>query len=167
MEQRHSDQIVKVRQLLNDFDTAMLITHSTEQPYHCRPMAIAHVEDNCDLWFFTGRSSPKVTEIEHDERVLIACQDEQARYIALVGRAQLIANPDKAREFWKESFRAWFPGGINDPDLLLIRVRAEKAEYWDTHGAKGIKYLFKAAAAYSMGTRPNVEEGEQHGTVVL
>lgn len=167
MKPRQSNQTSKVRDLLESFDTAMLITNGNEEPHHARPMAIAHVEENCDVWFFSGHHSPKVNEIEHDERVLIVCQDKHDRYLSISGRAQLIQNEEKAKEYWKESYKPWFPGGVNDPELLLIHVHSEHAEYWDSQGAKGVKYLFKAAAAYATGTRPKIEEGEQHGNVNL
>ncbi|MDB6029289.1 MAG: ral stress protein [Verrucomicrobiales bacterium] len=167
MEQRHSAQINKVRELLEQFDTAMLVTHASGEPHHARPMAIAHIDDDCDVWFFTDRGSPKVNEIEHDERVLIVCQDEHARYLSIMGRAQLIQDEAKANEYWKETFKPWFPGGVNDPGLLLIHVHAENAEYWDSQGSKGIKYIFQAATAYATGTRPKIEEGKQHGKITL
>ncbi len=167
MKPRHSDPTSKVRDLLQSFDTAMLVTQASDQPHHARPMALAHVDDDCDVWFFTGQSSLKVNEIEHDERVLIVCQDEHSRYLTVTGRAQLIQDPKKAHDFWKESFAVWFPQGVNDPNLFLIHVHSEHAEYWDTQGAKGVKYLLKAAAAYAKGTRPKIEEGEQHGNVEL
>jgi general stress protein 26 len=167
MRPRHSDETSKVRELLEDFDTAMLVTNSSEQPHHARPMAIAHIDENCHVWFFSSRTSPKVNEIEHDERVLIVCQNEHARYLTITGRAQLIQDEDKTREYWKESFKPWFPGGVEDPELMLIHVHPEHAEYWDTQGAKRVKYLIKAATAYAKGTRPNIEEGEEHGKVQL
>ena len=60
------DQVQKIRELLEDFDTAMLVTHG-EEFAHARPMAIAAVEPNCNLWFFTERGSAKVHEIQSDQ----------------------------------------------------------------------------------------------------
>jgi general stress protein 26 len=159
------DQIARIRELLEDFDTAMLVTYGSESSFHARPMAIAKVEENCDLWFFTGRSSVKVDEIQNDQRVLVVCQNELSRYVALHGTARLMMDHDKASELWRESYRTWFPGGINDPDLLLIRVEASDAEYWDNRGFKSIRYLFEAAKAYARGIQPHIEAGEQHGKV--
>ena len=167
MKPRHSDPIAKVRELLQEFDTAILITQSADQPHHARPMALAHVDENCDIWFFSGRSSLKVNEIEHDERVLIACQDEHGRYLSITGRAQLMEDATKAHDYWKESFCDWFPKGVNDPDLLLIHVHSEHAEFWKSHGAKSVKYFIKAAAAYAKGNRPEMEESEKHGDVTF
>jgi general stress protein 26 len=159
------DQTKKIRELLEGFETAMLVTQGEDSPFHARPMAIARVESNCGLWFFTGRTSAKVSEVRNDERVLVVCQDEMRCYVALRGTAQLIVDPKKAAELWKESYRTWFPKGTDDPDLLLLRVEAEDAEYWDNEGFKSIQYLFEAAKAYARGIRPHMEESEQHGKV--
>src|ERR1044071_8003021 len=103
------DQVTKIRELLESFETAMLVTHGTDSPYHARPMAIARVERGCDLWVFTGRRSAKGNEIQNDQRVLIVCQDEMRRYVALRGTARLIDDRAKASELWKESYKVWFP----------------------------------------------------------
>lgn len=163
----NNEQVKKIRELLEDFDTALLITHGSDAMFHARPMAIARVEANCDLWFFTSRSSAKVREIENDQRVLVVCQDEMSRYVAVQAAAKLIFDRDKAAELWKEPYQTWFPQGVNDPELRLIRAQAESAEYWDNEGFKSVKYLFEAAKAYIKGTRPQVQEGEQHGSVTF
>ncbi len=159
------NQVTKIRELLDEFDTALLVTHGNSFPFHARPMAIARVEPNCDLWFFTGRNSAKVREIENDQQVLIVCQDEMLRYVALHAAAKLIFDRNKAVELWDDSYKTWFPQGVQDPDLVLIRAQAEHAEYWDNEGFKSVKYLFEAAKAYVRGAQPHVQPGEQHGSV--
>jgi general stress protein 26 len=161
------DQIGKIRQMLEAMDSAMLITHAADHPLHARPMAIARVEPNCNLWFFTGQASAKVHEIQSDQQVLVACQDDRRSYLSLNGRAELVSDRAKFREVWKESYKTWFPQGVDDPNLLLIVVHAEQAEYWDNQGAAGLKYAFQAAKAYVSGTRPEVKEGEQHAKINL
>lgn len=126
------DQVQKIRELLEDFDTAMLVTHGDEFA-RARPMAIAAVEPNCNVWFFTARSSPKVHEIQDDQSVLIVCQGERGRYVTLNGRAELVADRAKARQLWSDSIKTWFPDGLDDPELLLICVHADGAEYWRSH----------------------------------
>ena len=161
------NQLEKIHDLLKAFDTAMLVTHGASQSPRARPMAIARVEPNCDLWFFTGRDTAKVHEIESNREVLIVCQKDHGNYVALVGIADLVSDQVKARKLWKESYRTWFPQGVDDPDLVLISVRSREAEYWDNRGLNGIRYAFEAAKAYVTGTRPDVEEGEQHARVHL
>jgi general stress protein 26 len=162
-----NQQLEKIRELLEHFDTAMLVTCGATHSPRARPMAIARVESNCDLWFFTERDTAKVHEIESNQQVLVVCQNEHSRYIAICGRAALVSDRARIQELWKESYRTWFPMGAEDPDLLLISVHADEAEYWDNQGLKGVQYAFQAVKAYATGTRPEVKEGEQHGRMHL
>ena len=161
------NHLEKIHSLLSKFDTAMLVTHGRDGIDHARPMGIAGLEPNCDLWFFTARSSEKVYEIEHDSEVLLVFQKDHKAYVSLLGRAQLVPDRDKAAELWKSAYRAWFPNGYNDTNVLLIRVNAISAEYWDNTGFNGIRYLFEAVKAVVAVKTPEVKEPEQHGTVKL
>ena len=161
------NSLQKIHGLLKKFDTAMLVTHGRDYIEHARPMGIAHIDDNCDVWFFTERASEKAREIHHDSAVLLVFQKDHSAYVSITGQAQLTTDKSKTAEIWKDSFKTWFPGGVNDPNLLLIRVIVQEAEYWDNTGFKGIKYLFEAAKARSQGTKPHVDEPEQHGKVNL
>lgn len=161
------DQLDRIHELLKQFDTAMLVTQGQEACPRGRPMAIAKVEPNCGLWFFTGTDTGKVHAIKDDQQVLVVCQDEHSRYVALQGVAELVANRQKAHELWREPYRTWFPQGVDDPELLLIFVRPTEVEYWNSRGIKGLRYMFEAVKSYATGTRPQVREGEQHGRVVV
>jgi len=156
----------KIREMLENFDTAMLVTQ-LESDLRARPMAVAHVEPNCDLWFFTGRNTAKVEEIEINPEVVVVFQKNHSRYLSVGGPAELISDRGRVCELWKESYRTWFPRGVEDPSLVLLRVRAREAEYWDNQGFPGVRYAFEAVKAYATGTTPEVREGEQHGCVVL
>lgn len=129
-------------------------------------MEVARVDENGDLWFFTGDDTAKVREIESDPRVQVICQNGRASFVALGGRATLIRH-DRAliRELWKPSFKVWFPGGVEDPNIVLIRVTGERGEYWDHTGVKGLKYICQSIKAVVQGTSPEIKEGEEHGRV--
>lgn len=161
------NQVEKLKELLEKFNSAMLITHAQGEKIRARPMAIAKVEDNCDLWFLTGRESPKVNEIANNQQVNVVCQDGEKICLSISGRAELVNDRRKLEEAWKESFKVWFPGGKDDPDIRMIFVRGEEAEYWDTHGGKGVQYVFSAVKSYATGDKPQIKEGEQHGKVKL
>ena len=158
-------EMQKIHDLIEKFDTAMLVTHGRDGFERARPMAIANVEPNGTVWFFTGRVSEKVREILVDDEVLLVMQKDHSLYLSLSGHATLVDNSGKAAELWRESYKTWFPGGINDPNLLLVRVSANLVEYWDNTGLNGIKYLFESAKAYVQGVSPKVSEPEQHDRV--
>jgi general stress protein 26 len=157
----------KFRDLLSDFDTAVLITHAAGNCLRARPMAIAAVDQNCDLWFITGRDSAKAHEIEQNTRVHVVCQNGWKSCLSLSGRASLCCDPLKTRALWKSSYQAWFPLGVDDPDIGLIHVIGEQGEYWDNTGLKQFTYAYQTVKAIVTGTTPQVREGEQHGHVEL
>ena len=161
------DHCKKIHRLLAKFDTAMLVTCGRDGIGRARPMGIVKIEENCDVWFFTSSVSEKVREIENESEVLLVFQKDHSVYVSLLGRAQLTTDSAQAATLWKPAYKIWFPHGLDDPDLLLIRVSAREAEYWDNTGFNGVKYLFEAAKAYVKGTTPKVNEPEQHGNVNL
>jgi general stress protein 26 len=160
-------QTQKFHDLLSKFKTAMLVTHTGGGDLRARPMAIAQVEPNCRVWFFTGVESGKVHEIETDTHVSVVCQRDRDIYLSLSGLATLSRDRAKIDELWTEELKTWFPKGKEDPNVGLMAVQPEVGEYWDQEGFNKIKYLFEAAKAYATGTTPKVEEGDQHGKIAL
>jgi general stress protein 26 len=145
-----------IYELLEAFDTAMLITHGDNEVPHARPMALASVEPNCDVWFFTGRGNAMIHEMQNDQYVLIVCQGERNRFVSLTGRAELVVDRRKAQQLWHESYAAWFPGGVEDPQLVLIHVHAEDAEYWDERHPNGLRHSFQVAGS-TRNVRPQTK----------
>lgn len=152
--------------LLQRFHTAMLITLTPEHAVHARPMAFARVEEDGTVWFFSGRSSAKVREIELNSHVSLTAQDGDSLFLTIAGRAVLLGDREKVEELWREPFRVWFPAGRDDPNLQLIAVRPEHGEFWDNTGANRLNYYWEAAKAYVSGTTPEVSS-DQHATVAL
>ena len=157
-----SSKQAHLKDLLEAFDTAMLITRHGERE-HARPMAIAGVEDANTLWFVTSDDSPKSDEIRSDARASVTLQSA-TRYVALSGIARLVDDRRKIDELWKPTWKAWFPNGKDDPKLVLIRVSVTDAEFWDNAGTKGIRYAFEAAKALVTG-EPAAPVSGQHGRV--
>lgn len=146
----------KMRELIQDFSVAMLVTRTAEGTLRSRPMALAEVEDDGTLWFLTQGDSGKIDELASDSHVNVAMQSSW-KYVSISGNARTVQDRAKVEELWNESWKVWFPKRKDDPALTLLRVDGESGEYWDNSGASGIKYLIEAGKAYLSGTRPNVE----------
>jgi general stress protein 26 len=128
-----NEQIQKLRELIKDIDFGMLTTIDEDGSLHSRPMSTnGEIEADGTLWFFTYASSHKVTEIErrHEVNVSFSSPDKQ-RYVSVSGSAELVKDRDKMQELWKPELKAWFPKELEEPDIALLKVNAEKAEYWD------------------------------------
>lgn len=156
-----------LHKLLAKFHTAMLVTRTPEGELRGRPMAIVKIEDDCRVWFFTANRAGKVHEIEDDSQVVVTCQDEHSTYLSISGRARVTSDREKISELWRDSFKAWFPEGKDDPEIALICIEPEEGEYWDNEGFNRVKYLFETAKALATGSKPRVREGEQHAKVSL
>lgn len=154
--------------LLDHFDTAMLVTHDEEsQALRSRPMHIAKIEDNGDVWFLSGRDATKNREIRQDQDVLLTFQQEKSRYISLAGKAEVVQDRAKLDELWNDAYRVWFPDGKNDPNISLLRVKAVDAEYWDNAGMNKLSYAVKSAKALVNHDTPDTDESKHFGHVEL
>jgi general stress protein 26 len=96
-------------------------------------MATQEAPFDGNLWFFTSAASPKVDEIEDEHHVQLSyASPEDNRYVSVSGRATVVRDRAKAEELWSPAMKAWFPDGLDDPELALLRVHVEAAEYWDS-----------------------------------
>ncbi len=111
---------------------AMLTTSDKDGLLKSRPMATQETEFDGTVWFFTRDESPKVNAIESHQQVNLSYADHQAnRYVSIAGAATIVRDRAKIKELWSPAMKAWFPEGVDDPNLALIRVDAEGAQYWD------------------------------------
>lgn len=150
-----NDARKKVWELIKDIRFALLITHDAENRMHARPMSAITKEFNDELWFLTSVRSPKLEEIARNPDVLVSYAEPKSQtYVSIRGRAEQVQDRGKITELWSEPARVWFPKGAEDPDIALIRVAVENAEYWDSP-ASGFVYLYDYAKAALTGERPD------------
>jgi general stress protein 26 len=122
----------KLRKLLKGFRVAMLTTETPDGALRSRPMATARMQGDGDVWFLTRAQAPKVGEVQENDRVNVGyASPKQGRYVSLSGTASLLRDPQRVLELWRKRHRKWFPAGKQDPDLAALRVRIDRAEYWD------------------------------------
>lgn len=161
------DTKAKVYEIVKSFSTAMMVTTGPGKNPESRPMHIAKAEEDGPIWFFTGQSSRVVQEIAQDSAVLLIFQNENSAYLSLRGKARIVKDRARTMELWKDLYKVWFPGGVDDPDLALLAVDPVNAEYWDNRGMNKLEYLFESAKAYVKGEQPEVSDADQHAKVKL
>ncbi|CAM3136637.1 pyridoxamine 5'-phosphate oxidase family protein [Rariglobus hedericola] len=121
-------------ELIKDIDFTMFTTVAEDGSLHSRPMATMQLDaDRAELWFFTSIDSPKVAEIYHERTVgLSYASPGKNNYVSVSGRAYIVRDTDKVTELWTPAAKIWFPQGVNDPHLVLLRVVIESAQFWDS-----------------------------------
>jgi len=123
----------KLWSLIKDVKIAMLTTQDEHGDLHSRPMATQQKLLDGDLWFFTRDSSAKSGETKkHPQVNLSYANPDDNRYVSVTGSADIVHDKKRARKLWNPVYKAWFPQGLDDPDMVLLRVRVERAEYWDS-----------------------------------
>jgi general stress protein 26 len=144
----------KFQSLIKDIKMAMLTTIAPDGSLRSRPMATLQTEFDGDLWFFTSDNSPKVDEIVDDQHVGLAYASfSKQEYVSVSGVAGIVRDPERARQLWTPAAKAWFPEGVEDPHLVLLRVRVTAIEYWDAPASRMV-VLYGMAKAILTGDRP-------------
>jgi general stress protein 26 len=130
-----TEQEVNMKRLatmIRGINVAMLTSMNADGSLRSRPMVSSDAEFEGTLWFFTQAGSEKVAEIDLHPRVNLSyVSASEHRYVSLSGRAATVDDPEKMKKLWSPAHRTWFPQGLDDPDLRLLRIEVERAEYWD------------------------------------
>lgn len=153
-------------ELLNSFQTAMLVTQTGTGAMRSRPMALAHRAENGDLFFATKADAGKVNEILKHPGVNVAMQKSDA-YLSISGKAQIINDQSAIDKLWKPSWKLWFEGGKTDPSIVLIKVHATRGEYWNFDTADKLQFAFEAGKAILSGESIDAEAAGDHAKVSL
>ena len=160
--QAQADDLKRLREMVKDIDFCMLTTVDENGDLHSRPMSSnGDIDENGDLWFFTGASSHKVNEIRNKPKVNVSFADPgNQHYISITGVAQLVRDRGKIEELWKPEFKMWFPEGKDDPEVALLRIRLEKAEYWDSPSST-VGYALSFVSSLVTGEQPDFGENKK------
>lgn len=158
------DHVHFLKGKVDNIRTAMLTTFTTIKGFHARPMGTADIDADGNIWFFTNEYSAKAKEISVDNKVGVTYADSGTNtYLSIKGTAVLVDDREKMKTLWNPFISAFFPDGINDPKLILLKVETTDLEYWDSSSSK-IVVLFNMLKANLLGKQ--YDEGE-HGKVKL
>lgn len=162
--QNRAASLQNLKEKIKDIKVAMFTSADTDGSLHSRPMHTQEMKDDGLLWFFTGKNSGKIAEIKADSHVSLGYADPSSNtYVAVSGRATLVTDQAKIDELWHDLLKAWFPEGKNDPNIALLKVNPESAEFWDSPSSTLVQ-LFGMGKAMVTGEPYKPGPGE-HGTI--
>lgn len=144
--------------LVNDFDVAMLVTH-TANGIHARPMAIASLDDGLGAYLVTDINSLKVDEISLNPEAILTFQSTK-KFATVRGELTVLHDRQLIEKLWKVTWKVWFPDGKSDPNIALLKFTGHEGEYWDNAGMRGLKYVYDAAKAYVAGETPKTGDAQ-------
>ena len=136
-----TDAKVELWERIESVRTAMMTSVEVDGSLRSRPMWTQGDEFDGSLWFFVSTEAGTVEELERDPHVgLSYAAPDKDLYVSLTGRAELVHDRAKAEELWNVFAEAWFPGGVDDPNLALLRVDVEHAHYWEDKKPKVLQF---------------------------
>jgi len=149
MEKNLSDKeaLAKFKKLVNDINVCMFITNSKKHD-HTRPMATIEVEDDGTLWFFTDIRSIKVEEVsaQHTAHLVYAHPGKES-YLDVWGKASVVNDKQTLEDKWSPVVKAWFPKGVDDPNLALLKLVPREVYYWDAEAGRMVSFIKIIAGA--------------------
>jgi general stress protein 26 len=121
-----------LKTLLDDIDVGMLTTVEPDGTLQSRPMQKQEVDEKGTLWFFASRSSHQVaTEMQAPLVNVVFVNSGKQRYVSVSGRVSVVDDRAKRHALWSPPAKIWFKQGPDDPDLVLLRVDVDHADYWE------------------------------------
>lgn len=144
----------------------MLVTRSLRGDLRARPMAIAEYGGTGALYFVTRAEDEKLEEVLQSPDVAVTMQSD-GRHLSISGKARILTDIALAEDLWSASMRLWFPNGVNDPEMTVIMVDPDWAEYWDRTGVRRMEFLWEAGKALLRGEKARDDELSGHAKVRL
>jgi|SRR5690606_24482615 len=137
----HVDAVKTVNELIKDVEVAMLTT-ITDGKAVSRPMQTQEAEFNGELWFLTLKDTAKYLEIIANPSVNLAYAGKS--YVSISGTAEFSEDLERKKEYWNPIFEKMLETTYDDPNVVLIKVTADTAEYWESgNKLKAVKKFAK------------------------
>lgn len=145
-------------ELMHKIAVAMLVTRDGEV-LRARPMWAHLAPDENRIYFLTDARRHKDAEIARDSQVNLAFADaSKQNYVSVSGHAEVSNDRDKIRALFSTAAKAWWKSA-DDPDIRVLKITPQEAEFWDSSGT--LVSTIKMAAAAVSGTRPNLGDNRK------
>ena len=138
--------------------TFCMLANWNGQVLRSRPMAAYLRREDHAIYFLTDARHHKDDEIQQYPQVCGAFADTHGHYVSVSGRAEVSNHRAKIKELWSTPAKAWWDSP-DDPNIRLLTLTPEVAEYWDGPGTI-VGYIKMAAAAVTK-TRPDYGENRK------
>jgi general stress protein 26 len=158
MQKQHlenEEALKKLNELVDEVKVCMFATVNEDYTIYSRPMQTIKVDTEGNIWFFTNEFSGKVDDISKDNTVyLMYSHPGQNTYLHLKGICSVVNDRAKIEELWSPVIKAWFPKGVDDPALSLLKVDTSEASYWDGASSKFVVF-YNIVKAIAKGEKHN------------
>jgi len=122
---------------------------------HFQPMTAFAEPDRQAIWFFASRDNDLMEAAGIGGAEVMFTLQSHDLYACVGGKLSLDTDRGHVERFWNPAVAAWYPGGNDDPNLVMLRMDVIDAAVWVVEGGP-IKYLFEIARAKATGSTPDI-----------
>jgi general stress protein 26 len=135
-----TESISKVTDIINDSHIGMFTTINEQGALVSRPLAVQDVKDDGDMWFFTSANTSQVAHIKANPAVNVSF-GQRTEWVSVAGTAEVVTDRQLIHDLWNQMVEAWFPDGPDTPEVVLLHVDSDSAEYWTSPGGTAATVL--------------------------
>lgn len=136
----------------------VMVGRDNSNAHHLPMTAQLDKHANHEFWFYHTRDGrlaeggPTMVQFTSKGHDVFACVD---------GVLSEETDPAIIDRFWSKEVEAWYEGGRNDPNLLMLKFKLGNAEIWTADA--GIKGMFKLLT----GSKVRTDELGKHAEIAL
>ena len=146
-----SDDVAELAERIKGIRFAMVTLPDAVGDIHGRPLTVQDVDFDGTFWFLVSKSAEWTSAAGAGIAANVALDDaKDGRWISVSGAATLVEDRARIQEMWSPLYEAWFDGP-DDPDLVLLRVESNSADYWDADANRIVRLARLVRAAVSGG----------------
>ena len=148
----------RIWELAKKIDICMFTTWDGERQ-RSRPLSARVIKEEHAIHFLVDEDGAKNWQVEKFPFVSCAWADNDGhKYVVISGSAVVTNDRAKIKELWGVVAKAWWDSP-EDPNIRVLKVRPNDAEYWDSPGTV-VSYIKMAAAAVT-NTRPAMGDNKK------
>ncbi|MCD2512272.1 pyridoxamine 5'-phosphate oxidase family protein [Comamonas endophytica] len=144
-------------ELVKEIRFAMITHRHPDGTLRACPMTMANKEgmdEHVHFYFLINKQHDLAQCVGNDAQIQISFADpEEDSYVSVSSSAHLSEDRALKEKLWSTQAQAWFPGGVEDPDLAVLVAPVSSAEYWNVKENQLVQ-LFKMAKAAVTGEPP-------------
>jgi general stress protein 26 len=127
------EQVLQVaRETVENVTYCFAITLAGNGEANARIIQPRRLQEDWTADFTTSRRCRKFREIEQTRKVTLAYQhDPEKAYVCLSGPVSIIDDVELKRSRWSAEADRWYPGGPDDPNVVIIRLTTSRIELWN------------------------------------
>lgn len=143
--------------LLDDFVFCMATTHDGDT-MRSRPLTPRVDQEAGVIRFLVESATPLTDQIAHDQDInlgFVAPKDRN--FVSVSGTAAISQDRALIGELWNKAADAWFVGGPERANVVVVTVTPSHAELWDGESSD-IRMMWEMAKARHKDRKPDVTD---------